>query len=104
MKVIAARKKPVPKLWTRHFRCGSCTSILEVEASDLLRFRSMTPCGDLAWDYAAFVCVECGSTNEAEVSKRVRERTSITSIASNIGIYGIIYKAIAVSIRSTGGF
>ena len=101
MKVIAARKKPVPKLWIRHFRCGSCTSTLEVEESDLLHFRSMTPCGDLAWDYAAFVCIECGSTNEAEVSKRVRERTSVTSY---IGLYGIIYKATAVSIRSTGGF
>ena len=71
MKVIQAGNTfERPEKWPKRFKCGRCSSTLEVEKGDLTRYmgygNSETGLG--AWDYATFLCPHCRKFNSAQIS------------------------------------
>jgi len=74
MKVIRKREKTIPPKWVRRCTCGDCTSVLEVEESDLSRYRGIEPCGDVAWDHVVFTCPCCNALNRIDAPTEVVNR------------------------------
>jgi hypothetical protein len=73
VKVVHRNEEQAPKHWKQRCLCGSCSSTLEVEETDLSRYHGSDTRGD-AWDYVVFVCPVCGKLGTVDVPRLVRER------------------------------
>jgi hypothetical protein len=76
MKIVKRNEKQAPKKWSGRYICNDCESVLDVEESDLQRYRGFSSRGGETWDYACFVCPCCNESNSVDAPKTVLERLS----------------------------
>ena len=84
MKVVKRNEKKAPKKWGGRYICHGCESVLDVEESDLHRYRGTSPRGNEAWDYACFMCPCCVANNSVDAPQTVLHRLEVVGPGPSI--------------------